>query len=173
MKRFILMLAIATLLFSCRKNKDISILYDVFALKNGVEWKAVSRCVMTKPDTIDIGADYDYNQNGPMTEDLFFGNILLSKGKQLLFKNIRSNRNYTAFYIVNGGDVLEGVYSPYADENNYIEIQQIDYCRKYIKGIFQVTFIADPSTKKSHPEFPDTIRFTNGTFTSYYKENIK
>jgi|ERR1035437_2744420 hypothetical protein len=168
MKRLITLLTIATLLLGCRKTKEISIVYDVFGLKNGVDWKASSHSVMTKQDTLDIGAS-TYDQHGESSE-LIFSKILLSKGKQLLFGR-NANHAWTAFYTVIGGDVLEGVYIPCETQNNFIEIQEIDPCRKYIKGIFQVTLMQDTISKphKYIPYLPDTIRFTNGVFSSYYK----
>ena len=33
-----------------------------------------------------------------------------------------------------------------------------------IKGIFQITFIRDPSDTVTNPSLPDTIRFTDGVF---------
>jgi hypothetical protein len=65
--------------------------------------------------------------------------------------------------------VVDGDYIPCDGQDNFIEIQQIDPCRKYIKGIFQVTFIQNTILNRHKPYLPDTLRFTNGTFSSYYK----
>lgn len=168
MKRLILMLAIATLLSSCRKNKEISILYDVIGLKNGVDWKASSRNLMTKPDTNQISAS-TFDLNGAEIESLYFSNIRYSRGKQSLFNNRTNKHSWTAYYTTIGGDVLDGVYIPCEGQNNFIEILQLDQFRKYIKGIFQVTYIQDTISNQHKPHLPDTIRITNEAFSSYYK----
>jgi hypothetical protein len=160
------MLAIATLIFSCRKNKEQSYNYTFFGLENGADWKAQSLSVMAKPDTLYISVS-TFDKNDDVKKHLTFTNISLSKGRQLLFNKNNPNRAWAVFYtLLGGGDVIDGNYIPCEGQDNFIEIQEIDLYRKYIKGIFQVTFIQD---KPYRPYLPDTIRFTNGTFSSYYK----
>jgi hypothetical protein len=172
MKRIIIIFSIAFFLLSCKKEEKFSVNYDVFGFKNGVEWKASSYSTFEATDTIGLQANV-YNQFGEWREDLIIANIPIKIGKYIVYQGrFLNDTKKTAgqyYTMISDGDVLDGIFDICENQDNYIEIQEIDTSRRYVKGVFQVTFIQDTISNAYKPYLPDTLRFNRVEFTTYYK----
>jgi hypothetical protein len=156
----------------CTKEVQFNPNYDVFGFKNGAEWKATSISYYESVDTISLQAD-TYNQFGEWRENLYIVNIPIRTGKYTICKSWLLDTNATAgkyHTLIADGDVLEGIFDVYEGNDNFIEIQEVDKKRNFVKGRFQVTFIQDTISNPYKPDLPDTIRFINCVFTTCYKK---
>jgi hypothetical protein len=172
MKQLIIIFSIPILLLSCKKEEKFSVNYDVFGYKNNVEWKASSYSTLEAIDTIWLQAEV-YNQYGENRESIAIANIPIKIGKYVIYQSrFLSDTKKTAgkyYTLISDGDVLDGIFGVCENEDNFIEIQEIDTSRKYVKGVFQVTFIQDTISNAYKPYLPDTLRFNRVEFTTYYK----
>ena len=66
---------------------------------------------------------------------------------------------------------IENIYNINDNDDNYIEIEYIDFTLGEIKGRFRLDFIIDPTRNKTNLSLPGTIKFREGVFRAKIVEN--
>lgn len=162
-------LVIFTLLLAtagCNKNHKLP---DAKAstLVNGENWEVKKVWAFNSDvgvNTLDFSLSFD---KFGYSSGLLFNNVSRSPGKQTLRKKIPGSIHliYSALFNAQESDVTGDEYDvlDIDSTNNWIEItKEKDNFSKNIYGQFSVTLIRKKKFENS--PFPDTLRFTNGTF---------
>ncbi len=143
------------------------------AFKNGERWLAQGNIAkINKPHGIGIDFSFDiYNEFGELRQNLFLYKVPEIIGHfKISDTDVRNTDTLTgaSFYTFSSdGDVIEDRYLIQVDSFvSNIYIQSIDANSGWIKGGFNAVFYIDPDRPKFNPANPDTIRFTNGTFSA-------
>lgn len=141
----------------------------VNAKKNGEAWSGKIRG-SEQNNLLGITID-NHSHEGFLREDLFIDRIPKEIGVYSIPKSdtlrVYDFVTSTYFTLEDDGDVILDVYYVDANDNsNYVEITSIDVTKQIFSGKFQIRFIRDTTRIKRHPSIPDTIKFTNGSFTT-------
>jgi len=100
-------------------------------------------------------------------ETFFIGNIPLKTGCYILNEFTNSEVLYSRLSYYEE----RCYYIPLKDFNNYIEIEEVDMDKQFVKGNYEVT-LAQDSLHPCFPEKIDTFKFTQGKFELYlYEKN--
>jgi hypothetical protein len=140
------------------------------AFKNGENWMGQGYALISQQDKYAFLFSV-YNQYGELRQELYFHNIPREIGTYPLYKvqsqNLDSISSARFFTLSSDGDVIEDHYYVKADSlASSIFIESIDTNSGWVNGKFNAVFYIDPDRPKFNPANPDTIRFTNGTFSA-------
>ncbi len=191
MKRIIALFLITFSFFTCKREAQRPRFPNwgfVTATANGEPWLTfMTNTAIQQPWSIKIygyegsdRSDHPCNQNtfsinmrkfnpdGFMREALSFGKIPAREGTYLLKGrpgpcNIDTLPAASFNTSQDDGDVGKDVYRVLQTESSWLTVSSYDPTTQEIKGTFSVTFIMDYKSP-SLPVYPDTVRFTNGSF---------
>ena len=139
------------------------------AYRNGQYWIATASASPYKSG-FNMSFQY-YNEFGELRQSQTLYKIPRAIGTYKLSKTEVRDEDVligASFYTLSSdGDVIEDRYLIEVDSFvSNIYIQSIDANSGWIKGGFNAVFYIDPDRPKFNPANPDTIRFTNGTFSA-------
>lgn len=176
MKNILLILVFLTVIFSCKSNKDLDVYYgNVTAFKNGKPWKANilgSDKNSNEENFAVLASKYDKNQ-------YYFSQISFRKIPKNSIKkfpltscsvtNCEKKNVVQTFFTTTiqkdvGCDIYKIVES--MSSENYLEITKYNKKDDTFEGTFNATLAISDSEDKCNEDAPDTIRFTNGRFSS-------
>ncbi|MCP4551977.1 MAG: hypothetical protein GY834_08075 [Bacteroidetes bacterium] len=167
---FLVFIVFFLIQFSCDKD----IIEDkhpewskVTALKNKIAWESEAVAFIEISETktlLSIPANV-HNEDGFWREGLSFGNIDLLIGKHIILGSLTDTLYARYTTLMADGDVVEDRFIVCEDVENFIDIQTLDTIEMKLSGNFKVTFIRDINDPITNPSLPDTIRFTEGSFS--------
>ncbi len=182
---FLLLLCALLCLIGCKKDEDIDMGFPGIgsALINGTEWNGragvfrqnSSPCDLDTCISIIIGHIVDSTQ---FTTKMSFNYVSLKKQKVLLNRLPSDPFIYVPNYFLYNESIIDGdiilLIATYqvaeGDTNSYLEITDFDVKTGAIEGRFEVTAIESLSPSQQG-EIPDTIRITDGWFSSTIEWN--
>jgi len=140
------------------------------AVKNGENWMGQGYALISQQNKYAFLFSV-YNQYGELRQRLSFFNVPRESRAHQLYnvesQNLDSLSSARFSTLISDGDVIEDHY--YVKEDalaSNILIESIDTNSGWVKGKFNAVFYIDPDRPKFNPANPDTIRFTNGTFSA-------
>jgi hypothetical protein len=170
----LLLVSILLLFSSCRKEDKPPIYlagdttYGFATMKkNGYDMMASGRgqYIIKEFNEKTIGISFStYDENGLYAEGFSFGSFPLSLEQFNLCNFIDNECVYKVSYSTSVEDILEDVYQPVENMDNYLEITDIDEESGWIKGKFQIFMELDHRKPKTNPDNPDRVAFTDGYF---------
>ena len=141
----------------------------VNALKNGDGWNGYSwghfSIGREGNDTVDLQVAIFDEQGGTPLETVGFANVPYQFGVYSLnepdpWNHVLCESSHGTFF----GHQVSGHYIVNVrDSTNFLEITEVDYDRKELRGRFQATMIRKV-VNPPNGYIPDTVRFTNGEF---------
>ena len=170
MSKYISLIAIAIVLFSCKKNDEYP-KGNAQAQLNGNDWEAerayANPSRFSKSNLIEIYIVK--NPNADVSQHLAFGNVEKTLVRQPMVQMVGNvdtpEKLWTSFIISQDYDVTGDEYDLVESDtaNNWLQITSADAdFTKNIKGTFSATYYKAYSYPGS-PN-PDTIRIRNGSF---------
>lgn len=179
MKNTTLLLAVILTIFSCKKEtpKEPFPLFfgEVTTLVNETEWemKPFVQISQFSEDAIyfHLRTYLDDNYNY-ITSSMYVQSVPLSIGSHTLNRNsLEYTQPFARYHLLEHDYPLREYALAEGDFTNQISITDYDEETQAIEGTFQMTFIVIPEDSLLNTNFPDTIVFKNGHFTSKVFEN--
>jgi hypothetical protein len=167
----VLLVAFGILGLKCKKDPYADIYFgngEAIINGNTINFnKARANLINSNPDSISIGLERW--EGGIKKEGIsFFRAKVSNNSPQTTHKNVISLNLLISNYVtvIADGDVVcdfYNIFEPDSIQNN-ITITSYNSTTKEIRGIFQGTYLIDPTRVKCNPAAPDTIRIRNGEF---------
>ena len=173
MKYLFIFLMISTIFLSCKQEAPpISTLSERYwgeasAQQNGQFWKANPVCWVDRVDDFTLVVQLDSFYSGvsgySLRESLTMAKIPPAPGEYTVHKYQQYATKTRASLGIWDDDQPLGDYEIVEADSatNKVTILSYDTLSKEIKGTFNLTFKV---TKRPYPDYPDTIRYTNGVF---------